>query len=343
MIFPDKDLKGMICYEPFSAVQVTDKGDVVLCGCLGWMPLAIGNIWVNSIDDILNSPIARRVRDSIRDGTYKFCNANTCGIIINDALERGDQSHLRGWPAYDLFLDESKPKIPTTYYISGDRTCNLSCPSCRRTIIKNDPRTQHKNQQTMMSLNSQLFNGSSKHHLDIHVSSSGEVFASPLLLDFLKDFPIHNYPNARFMFQTNGLLLKRRWPDLTHIHDRVRQFTITIDSCRKPQYEILRRGGIYEDMVENIEFAASLGKRLHIKMVLQDINHDEVEEFYYWCKAKGADVVQYTKLDDWGSYTPEEYLKHDALNPAHPNYPRTIEAMRRLKQNKDVSIFGFTI
>ena len=346
MIFPDKNLRGMVCYEPFSAVNIDNRGDVTLCGCTGWMPLRVGNIWLNTIQDILNSHIARQVRDSIRDGSYRFCNGNTCGIINNGGLVSASrQDHLSGWPAYELYKDETQPKIPTTYYISGDRVCNLSCPSCRKSIIKHDALARQKHQDAMASLNSQLFGGTSEHQLDIHASTSGEVFASPLLLEFLRDFPIDRYPNAGFLFQTNGLMLKKKWPDIAHLHSRVKQLTITIDSCRKAPYEILRRGGGYEDMVENVEFASLLSiKKLHLKMVLQRTNHDEVEQFYHWCKARGATKVQYTRLEDWHTYSKEEYAYHDVLNPAHDLYQATVDQLRRLReQHNDIEIFGFNI
>ena len=70
-------------------------------------------------------------------------------------------------------------------------------------------------------MNRQLFNGSSDEEIQITLSTSGEVFASPLLLGFLETFPIEQYPNARFRIQTNGLLLKKRWNRISHLRDKI--------------------------------------------------------------------------------------------------------------------------
>ena len=105
------------------------------------MPSKVGNLLINSLDEILSNTGSTNIRQSIINGTYDFCNENTCGVLkhtqLNDKENVGDDIK-------PLLLDSSRYIMPKEIWISGDRTCNLSCPSCRTEIIKNsDIQNEH--------------------------------------------------------------------------------------------------------------------------------------------------------------------------------------------------------
>ena len=80
--FPEKNYHNKVCLTPFDTIQIGPTGNVSLCGCSGWMPSIIGNILNNTLDEILNSSAAKKIRQSIRDGSYRYCNEKTCGVIV---------------------------------------------------------------------------------------------------------------------------------------------------------------------------------------------------------------------------------------------------------------------
>lgn len=140
-IFPAKNLKGQYCLSPFVQVSIDSNGDVGLCGCEQWQPIKIGNIFKNTLEDLLKNSIAGKVRQSIIDGTYIYCNASRCGVMRQNGLN-----------SYETLPDSVKWAVehnerfsmPHCIVISLDRTCNLSCPSCRHSVIKIEDKKKTK-------------------------------------------------------------------------------------------------------------------------------------------------------------------------------------------------------
>lgn len=341
IIMSDDQIRNRVCLEPFGNIEIDSFGNVRLCGCASWMPIQIGNIFKNTIEELLASKLAINIRNSIRDGSYRYCNKNTCGFIANDWLLHADKLNDQD-VRVKLFKDETMPKTPVRYFIAGDRTCNLSCPSCRTHVIANHEIVIEQNKQIVDILNKQLFSGSTNERIFIHVSTSGEVFASPLLLSFLENFSLERYPRAVFRIQTNGLLLKRRWHRIEFLKDHIENITVTTDSCTKNVYEKLRRGGIFEDLIENLEFLSTLNVDFNMRMVVQKDNYNEIENFYHWSKQFGATQVEYTRLTNWGTFTNNEFLELDVLNPKHSLYDKAVEHIHNLRNRyNDILLFGF--
>ena len=345
--FPEKNYKNKVCLIPFNTISIDSIGNVRTCGCSGWLPTVVGNIFNNTIDEILNTDLSKNIRQSIRDGSYIYCNENTCGVIANNQLvDLASDIEIKEYPGGELYNNESATKSPTMYFIAGDNTCNLSCPSCRTKIIKNSEFDMDTYQQTLDILNQQLFNGSNKNPINITLSTSGEVFASSMLMNFLINFPLDRYPKTQFRLQTNGLLLKSRWSRISNIIDHITEITVTADSCVSDVYKKLRRGGEFVDLIENLNFISELKQNLNfkfnIRMVIQKDNCQEIEQFYAWGKKLGADRIEYTRLADWGTYTSDEFYNLDTLNDKHELYNNTIKQIQNLRsQYNDISLYGF--
>ena len=74
VLYPEKNFAGQYCLSPFIQIEVTVEGHVRLCGCSGWMPTVIGNLFEQSLEDMLASELATDIRRSIITGSYKYCN-----------------------------------------------------------------------------------------------------------------------------------------------------------------------------------------------------------------------------------------------------------------------------
>jgi MoaA/NifB/PqqE/SkfB family radical SAM enzyme len=345
VIFADKKYSNKVCLEPFGTIEITEKGDVRICACGAWMPTIIGNVFENTIDEILNNTLAIKIRDSIRDGSFRYCNEEACGIITNNQLYDIKDCNTNADPRWALFKDETKAKTIKKYFIAGDRTCNLSCPSCRTKVIKNSYKSIEKLKTISNTFNKHLLDSTvNNDRVEIRLSTSGEVFASPLLLNFLAEFPIERFPNVVFYLQTNGLLVKKKWEKIKKISKNIENITITADSCSKIIYEKLRRGGAYEDLVENLEFISKLGIKFNIRMVIQRDNCNEIANFYTWAKSFGAENVEYIRITNWGTYTLDEFFNIDVLNKNNILYNSTAQQLIELKNNhNNVIFYGFNV
>lgn len=342
-IFATKNLAGQICLDPFMGISIDLNGDIRLCSCSHWQPTIVGNILDNTLEEILHNNRSHQIRNSIRNGTYKYCNENRCGIINNQRLtplEFIDKNDGFGTlpSTYDRVTRSDVVDMPRYFYIAGDRICNLSCPSCRTKVITEDDEKKTIHGRVIGLLNQQVFNGSDPRPITVYVSSTGELFASPLILNFLETFPLERYPRTEFNFQTNGLLFKKRWHRLQHLENNLFNVAVTADSCRPRVYEKLRRGGNFDDLEENLRFISKLKSKLNfkfsIRMVVQQDNHDEISDFFHWAQQFDVTDVEFLRIAHWWNVFPTEddFHKVDVLNPKHANYQVTVESLRKLKE-----------
>lgn len=341
-LFPKKNFQGKICLSPYVSIEVNLKGDVRLCGCLSWMPTTVGNLFENTIDEILSSPLSQSIRASIASGTYEYCNEKDCGVMYRPGgLNSAD---LLPPAVAEMVQDSSKYLMPNEISLAIDATCNLSCPSCRTSVIKNNTKTIEQLVELGNKLRANLFTIPTDQSIRLHTSTSGELFASPLLLSFVNSIPIDDFPNLNLCIQTNGLMAQRNWHKLGPIQSRVGKITVTSDAARAATYEKLRRGGTWPNIQKSLKWISDKkkenGMQLHMRMVVQHSNYQEMSEFYEQAIALGADEIEYARLFDWATYSADEFQHHDVFNPAHPEYPQAQAALNQVKHLPKVFFYG---
>jgi sulfatase maturation enzyme AslB (radical SAM superfamily) len=339
-IFAKKNLQGHYCLSPFVMADIMLNGDVRLCGCASWMPQVIGNLLTTSMNEIMSSPLASDVRKSIISGTYEYCNENACGIMKNNGLNTAENLPLN---VARLIADPTAWDMPYEICFSGDLTCNLSCPSCRTEVIKPSQEETHLYEQLGKQLADNLFAQPTQQRINLIVSTSGEIFASPMLLSFVNSIDLEKFPNVFLNLQTNGLLAPRRWKRLGLMQDRVTKTTMTLDAARPDTYGIVRRGGRWCEALEALKFLQlqrENGMKFHVRMVVQDRNWREILEFYVLAKKYHADVVEYVRLVDWGTWSEREFQQHDVFHNDHANRTQAKMLMDKVRYYSDVYIAG---
>jgi wyosine [tRNA(Phe)-imidazoG37] synthetase (radical SAM superfamily) len=339
--FPAKSLKGQYCLSPFIMIQITANGAVRLCGCGSWMPSIVGNIFESSLEQMLSSKLAQDIRQSIIDGTYVYCNEKQCAVMINDGLNTIDTI-----PPNVLYQLEDSSRFDMPYEISlhGELTCNLSCPSCRTGIIKTSPDEEQRQIEIGDLVYKNILGHNTDKHMHIITSGSGEVFASPMLLGFLGKVDPINFPNLKISLCSNGLLAKSRWPRIKHLESLVKKITISVDATTAETYEKLRRGGKWVDLLENIDFlkdkCEEIDAKFHTRMIVQQQNYQEALEFYEWSRQRGVDVIEYSQINNWGTWTPDEFRRHNIFDPSHPEYTQAQDIISQLKKLPNVFFEG---
>lgn len=340
-VYPDKSLQGKYCLSPFVMIEVTLTGDVRLCGCGSWHPTTVGNLLENNLQHILSSDRARTVRQSIIDGTYRFCNENQCGIIANNELNSIDTVPDE---VKTLLLDASAYQMPNWISIQGDDVCNLSCPSCRTQIKKSKASEIQSRKKIGKIIYNNLFSQPTDKTITVHVSGSGEIFASPLLLEMISSIDLGKLPNIQLCLQSNGLLAPKNWHNIQHLESAINHVVISIDAATASTYEIVRRGGSWPQLIQAMSFLQEkkqqLGFELRTRMVVQDRNANEVTEFYNFCRGFGVDRIEYSKISNWGTWTRQQFDLQNVFDPRHPKHQAVIQDLNQLKTQPGVWLHG---
>lgn len=318
--------KDSFCNIPFENFEIMWTGDVYLC-CSAWVPVPVGNLNNNTVMNIWNSDIAIKIRESILDGTYSFCNKDLCAFLQTDTLPRKDNikdPYFNDIVERGLTQLEKGPRILT---LCNDRTCNLWCPSCRTSkfVLSGTGFEKSRLQQKKL-----LAEGLKDARLLV-LSGSGDPFASSLHMELLTTLRSVQYPDLKIKIMTNGLLLTpQNWARLDGIKDSIRYLIVSIDAATAETYIKIRRGGDFRRLMENLNFVSQLRKdgkldRVEFHFVVQQGNYKEMIQFIELGKSFGVDMVSFARLCNYGSFAKDEYLSRAIHLEGHPECCRFIQ------------------
>lgn len=322
----DPELKDYLqthfCTKPFDTMETLDQGSVNIC-CPDWLPTPIGGI--NDLSGAWASRTADKIRGSIIDGSFKYCSHVNCSFISNRQLMRRDSKEARRL-IEGFEVDRTVPP-PRELKLSHDRSCNLSCPSCRSGMLNAGKAKQKRlDDQIETSIVPVLREARS-----VYITGSGDPFGSAHFRRLIKRLNRQEFPDLRFRLHTNGQLLNARaWRDLD-LAGRVDSVHISIDAAKAETYAIVRRGGTFARLLENLDYVKSLRERgdikaLEISMVVQALNFLEMPAFVGLGRAIGADAIGFEMIRDWGVYTPEAF-EAVYVGPDNPRSAELIEVL----------------
>ena len=124
-------LEGKFCQNPFKQIDLEESGVAFTC-CSSWLPTPIGNLKQDEVMDIWNGETMKRIRESIFDGSFRYCRHDRCPVIQNGELPTMEDAATD--PLFTKIINERKTTVdrpPVFVNLVNDRSCNLYCPSCR--------------------------------------------------------------------------------------------------------------------------------------------------------------------------------------------------------------------
>lgn len=328
-----KDLRNKFCHKPWEDFDVQPDGDVYMC-CKGWLEKPIGNLHQNNLWEIWNSKDAQAIRKSILDGSFRYCNQDVCWPIQKDQLL--DRNELPD--KYREIVDRKWTVLerpPEGFGLLYDRSCNLSCPSCRRELIYFREGPQYQKALSLhKKLMEDLFSAPHDRPFRMRCSGAGDPFASPIFRDFLFTLKGSDFPNVVINLTTNGVLFNRAyWDKMSGIHKNIGWVIVSFDAATAETYAYTRRGGNFAVLLKNFEFLNELRrdgliKYLKMDFVVQQKNYREMPDFIRLAKRFGhVDSVGFALITNWGTYPPAEFKHHAIWRPDHPELSEFLQVL----------------
>ena len=311
MIAKDK----YICATPFGYTEVFDDKQF-LC-CPGWLKEDIYE--TPSIKDNFNSQKSQKIRESILDGSYKYCDENQCPHL--SAFKQNKFIDDRFVLKNKESLERYKPisKINTVNFCF-DRSCNLQCPSCRSELINYLGKDRNGVDEKLRQVNEEI----SKTIKRLYLSGSADPFFSKSFRQFLINFDPIKYPKMKSIhIHTNGILwTEQLWERMKTIHPFVKSCEVSIDAATKDTYETKTRiGGNWNSLIKQLDFIINIPTITNyiFSFVVQDNNYTERYDFYKlitdlnWKYNKNFSIF-FNHITNWGTYSESEYLDKDVSN-----------------------------
>mgnify|MGYP003627067623 FL=1 len=273
-----------ICSKPFDTVLIDKTGSCYACECTAWLPQSIGNLQLQSLEQILNSDMRQHLQESVSDGTYRYCNEHQCPYVKDMRPYRkttNDIEHIR------LGIDDS---------------CNLRCPSCRKGMIFHKEGSAFKLGIRLADrINEWLYNYSNP--IKVHIGSDGDPFASHVYRHFMKHTPVRE--NIKYSLLTNGLMLRDFHASIPHVINNMAELGVSIDGASSDTYEKLRLGGKWDKIMDALDFISVLKQehnfQFSLHMVVQQENWHEMESMLDLAHRHNADRVYFNKIEDWNT------------------------------------------
>lgn len=337
----DGSFRDYTCRYPFESVDILPRGEVYTC-CSAYLKhnYAIGNIFQEDFEEIWNSQKARRLRHSVYEGNFEFCQ-KYCKFLYH-AAGRGERIDVNcpvvlKKDAQDLccqadgYCVRHTPKYIT---LSCDETCNLRCPTCRSSgKVLGREESDRLYGRLMRVVRSML-----KECRTLTALGSGEVFASSAVSRFLKTITAQEFPNLKLVLITNLQLADaKKWEEFSNLRYLPKTVKVSIDASCGATYEVNRRGGEWERLVDNLSYLRSLRRdpdtnvdAVWFNFVVQKNNYQEMEAFVQMAETMGADGVEFQRLTNWGTFYEGEYLDRDVFQKENPEYEVAYAILKRL-------------
>ncbi len=269
------------------------KQDLYAC-CSAWQP-PFGNLTQADLTAVYDGHRARIIKLSALNHSYCFCNLRLCEKVNYTAT-----------PITTLSVLKTAPRPTGSLALGFDKSCNLRCTTCRKDYYTADTVTQKYNQQLLKKL---LASGWLSACSCLVLASDGEVWYGTaykqLLMKDLKRPQVHILSNGTLFTRQNWELIKNKYSQIA--------VEISVDAATAATYQKIR-GGDFQQLLRNLEMLGELRANNEIKyfelnFVVQKENYTEMVAFVALGKSLHADRVHFTRLNNLGAFTLNEYRK----------------------------------
>ena len=335
------------CSNPFDFYEVNTNGTITSC-CPSWLKTPIGTTKNGNMYEIFNSDAAQKIRESIHDGTFSYCDHDLCPKLQDGSLP--DSKDIKN-PRHRKIIDNKSTIIdrPTFINLSYDASCNLRCPSCR---IGGVSITKGPEYNRLKSVQDQILKDISTmpedHVYMINITGSGDPFGSKLFRDFLFELDGTSHPNLQISLQTNGVMFTPSvWDRISKIHNNLYNIIVSLDAATEQTYDVVRIGGNWNLLLENLNFLGqkrleNMFKYLRVDFVVQRKNYLEMPTFVdmFIHEPFYVDNICFSKLTNWGTWSDEDFVKENIFSGYNQEHAKFLEVMKHQILGHEKVILG---
>ncbi len=347
-----------VCPFPFSRIELGHIHKEFVPCCYAWFNDEYRTRFKDDkksydYEKTWNSRQAIELRNSIYDGSYKFCNTSRCNkpqMSLYD-IKQMDPNYFETPIGNEVINDilNKNPNLstgPSSISLSGDYKCNLKCPTCRHDYkIQSSPFEQ-------VLINSELkFIEKVKDSLEVlKLSNNGEVFFSKDQRRLLKSLSKEEYPKLKHLFViTNALLFNQKNFDLLSPGSHfIKKIAVSLDAGNEESYA-LTRGGNWNLLLNNLEWIGDKRRKneflwVNYNFVIRKANFRSIPEFIELGRKNHVDRFEFIKYDDWralyGTQLPlsDRYSEEAVHLPENELYEELIEILRPYKDDPDIAL-----
>jgi MoaA/NifB/PqqE/SkfB family radical SAM enzyme len=330
------NLKNYICSVPFNSLEI--HNNICFVCCPSWLPNKI-EINENTLKDVFNSAPIVDIRNSILDGSFKYCDKELCPYLsklMNYGVPSGPL-HLKENSHYTNPIINNN--TPDYLVMNFDRTCNYKCPSCRIDLIVESSEGLKRIEKTIDEIDTYY----SKNIKTLYITGTGDPFVSVSFRNYLRNFNPKKYPKLQNIhLHTNASMWnKEMWDSMPNIHKYVHTCEISIDAGSADTYENKTRlGGKWDNLINNLKFINTIKSLNTIKtsFVVQDSNYTEMEIFYnlmYSIFGKKVNVF-FGKITNWGTFSDGEFKLKQVWDVNHPEHTLFKNEFNKIWKNKNL-------
>jgi MoaA/NifB/PqqE/SkfB family radical SAM enzyme len=327
-------LAKSFCEIPWRHLEISWQGNAFVC-CPAWLPLRVGSVRTQALEEIWNSPFAEAIRKSILDGSFRYCSKLYCPKISGRTLPRragaaaGSESTAASAAGAINEYDAGAPGGPKKLILCYDKTCNLACPQCRAEF-----HVAGREEQACMDRDYlPLILRAAATAETVYLNGGGDFCVSKHSRHVLKLLKRDQFPNLKFLLISNGQALNEKTFRDLDLYGRVQGIEISIDAARPETYRMVRRGGDFRRLLSNLaildDLRSSRGERfkLDFNFVVSSLNFREMAEFVQLGRRFHVDSIHFTAIRSWGHLSPSEFAALNVFNPCHPYHQEFLQVL----------------
>lgn len=199
---------------------------------------------------------------------------------------------------------EHVPYAPLSLYFGATRRCNLDCVMCATKLLKRVPDLSYERFRHILDqVPPHTMRG-------CQIGGTGEPLLNP---DLIRMFTYAKKRGFITHLTTNATLLTE--PKALPILQVLDVIAVSVDGATKETYEKIRRGAVFENVIENIQTLTALKKKIraptHIRInfVASTLNFHEIPQMVALASKLGVDVLDIRALREAFQWKPKAKYK----------------------------------
>ena len=324
------DLSSKFCESPFVKFETLVDGKVAPC-CSIWTKQRLGTLDDQTFEEIWNSQDAQDMRESILDGSYRYCNKQRCSLIMDDALPERDAI---ADPELRHIIDNNLTRLdikPRWLFLAHDATCNLACPSCRSGLEIASEAQEQRFATILENVFHPLLNSGSR--MLVSISGQGDPWSSHHYRSILRHMADHDLPMDLNIHTNAQLMGAKRWGEYIGLEKYKPLVSVSIDAATPWVYDYVRRPGKFDRLVENLTFLSAQRQQgtfreFEVNATIQLDNFHEIPALVALAEWIESDAIYLYMIQNTGSHLARSFDHKNVADVKHPLHLAFLETLR---------------